>query len=179
MILVGEMRDTETAEIAIRASLTGHLVFTTLHTNDAPAAVMRLVDMGVAPYLVASCLRGVLGQRLVRRLCRHCRRAVPWDEAAQGLDLDVSWSRKLAGGRFWIATGCDNCIEGYSGRTGIFELMQGDAALRKAMRQGGLAASELRQAALASGMQPLADDAAAKLAEGITDLREVTGALVS
>ncbi len=179
VVLVGEMRDAETASIAIRASLTGHLVFTTLHTNDAPAAVMRLVDMGIAPYLLASCLRGVLGQRLVRRLCPACRRPVPWEEASRELEPREFWRQRLEDRSLWQATGCDRCLEGYNGRTGIFELMPGDPQVQNAIRQGGLATVDLQQAAIAAGMRPLIDDAVNKLVQGVTDLREVAGALAT
>ncbi|MDD5707149.1 MAG: GspE/PulE family protein [Kiritimatiellae bacterium] len=177
VVLVGEMRDAETAEIAVRASLTGHLVFTTLHTNDAPAAVMRLADMGVQPYLLASCLRGVLGQRLVRALCPTCRQRCDWDEAAAGVDLEAAWKQRLSGVPLWRARGCDRCLEGYVGRTGIFELMNCGPAVRAAIRQGSLDAAELRQVAMSAGMRPLEDDAVAKLRTGTTDLREAAGAL--
>jgi general secretion pathway protein E len=179
VVLVGEMRDAETAEIAVRASLTGHLVFTTLHTNDAPATVMRLTDMGVPPYLVASCLRGVLGQRLVRTLCPACRQRCDWTAAAAGVAIDPAWEERLAGTPLWRATGCERCLEGYAGRIGIFELMICDAAVRTAIRQGGIAAADLRQVAVAAGMRPLVEDAVAKLRTGTTDLREAAGALAS
>jgi general secretion pathway protein E len=177
VVLVGEMRDAETAEIAVRASLTGHLVFTTLHTNDAPAAVMRLVDMGIQPYLLASCLRGVVGQRLVRSLCPHCRQPASWETAAGTTDAAHEWEARLAGGPLWRAVGCERCLEGYGGRRGLFELMMCEAPVRAAIRAGNLDASELRQVALASGMRPLIDDAVAKLKSGLTDLREVEGVL--
>jgi general secretion pathway protein E len=177
VVLVGETRDAETAEIAVRASLTGHLVFTTLHTNDAPAAVMRLMDMGIQSYLLASCLRGVLGQRLVRTLCPHCRRPATWEEAVRECDVPAGWRDRLAGGGLWQATGCGRCLEGYGGRRGLFELMLCDAPVRAAIRQGGAAAAELRAVALAAGMRPLLDDGLAKVASGMTDLREVAGAL--
>ena len=177
VVLVGETRDAETAEIAVRASLTGHLVFTTLHTNDAPAAIMRLVDMGIEPYLLASCLRGVLGQRLVRTLCPHCRRPVDWEEAVRTSDADPGWRSRLAGGTLWKAVGCGRCLEGYGGRKGLFELMVCDETVRAAIRPGRLDATELRRAAVTAGMRPLVDDALAKLRSGLTDLREVAGAL--
>ena len=179
VILVGETRDAETAGIAVRASLTGHLVFTTLHTNDAPAAVMRLADMGIEPYLLASCLRGVLGQRLVRTLCPHCRRKVDVARAVQFGDADPAWRARLADGPLWEAVGCESCLEGYSGRKGLFELMVCDETVRAAIRSGRLDAAELRRTAVAAGMRPLVDDALAKLRSGLTDLREVVGALAA
>jgi general secretion pathway protein E len=177
VILVGETRDPETAEIAVRASLTGHLVFTTLHTNDAPSAVMRLVDMGVQPYLLASCLRGVLGQRLVRTLCDHCKELVDFDTAADGLDLPANWVEKAGEAEFFTPVGCDNCLDGYSGRTGIFELMVCTPALQAAIRNGCQSGDDLREAAVAAGMHQLADDALERVLEGVTALSEVAGAL--
>ena len=177
VILVGETRDSETAEIAVRASLTGHLVFTTLHTNDAPSAVMRLVDMGVQPYLLASCLRGVLGQRLVRTLCDHCKELVGFDVAADGLDLPAGWEEKAGEAEFFTPVGCDRCIDGYSGRTGIFELMVCTPELESAIRSGCQSGEDLREAAVAAGMHQLADDALERVLEGVTALAEVAGAL--
>ena len=190
VVLVGETRDAETAEIAVRAALTGHLVFTTLHTNDAPSAVMRLVEMGVQPYLVASCLRGVLGQRLVRRLCPHCReRAGGADESDLRLPGAAALSAALAAqrtgdggqgaaGGFWRAgAGCERCREGYSGRTGVYELMAFTPALRETIRPGNVAAGTLRRAAVAEGMRTMAEDAAGKVLAGVTDFAEAAGAL--
>ncbi len=131
VILVGETRDLETAEIAIRASLTGHLVFTTLHTNDAASAALRLTDMGVEPYLLSSSLRGVLAQRLVRRLCPHCRAEAVLSES------DVApWgspARALAGRPHWIARGCAECREGYRGRIGLFEMIESSPDIAEAI----------------------------------------------
>ncbi|MBQ6247119.1 MAG: type II/IV secretion system protein [Kiritimatiellae bacterium] len=179
VILVGETRDAETAEIAVRASLTGHLVFTTLHTNDAPSAVMRLVDMGVQPYLLASCLRGVLGQRLVRTLCDHCKELVDFDTAADGLDLPANWVEKAGEAEFFTPVGCDSCLDGFSGRTGIFELMVCTPELQSAIRNGCQSGDDLREAAIAAGMHQLADDALERVLEGVTALSEVAGALRS
>ncbi|MBQ3810666.1 MAG: type II/IV secretion system protein, partial [Kiritimatiellae bacterium] len=122
VVLVGETRDAETAEIAVRASLTGHLVFTTLHTNDAPSAVMRLVDMGVEPYLLASCLRGVLAQRLVRRACPRCARMLPFGDPSV-LPSEEVVARAAGAEGVLRAVGCDRCLEGYVGRVGVFELL--------------------------------------------------------
>ncbi|MGQ9663007.1 MAG: GspE/PulE family protein [Kiritimatiellia bacterium] len=171
IILVGETRDSETADIAIRAALTGHLVFTTLHTNDAPGAVVRLVDMGVASYLIAACLRGTLAQRLVRMLCSECRRAVVAEpEKLVGLGKAAQF---LAGKRICEPVGCGRCLEGYSGRTGIFELMVFDRELQELVRSGRIGATELRTAAERRGMRSLVADGLNKVAEGITDLSEL------
>jgi general secretion pathway protein E len=176
VILVGETRDTETAEIAVRAALTGHLVFTTLHTNDAPSAVARLVDMGVEPYLLASCLRGVLAQRLVRRLCPLCRRRAaapdaPASAAARSLLAEVSLDALHA------AAGCAACLDGYKGRVGLFELMPCGGAIVESIHQSRVDAESLRTVAATAGYQPLRADAVRKLRAGVTDLREVAAAL--
>jgi general secretion pathway protein E len=171
IVLVGETRDLETADISIRASLTGHLVFTTLHTNDAPGAVLRLCDMGVEPYLLASCLRGVLAQRLVRRLCRECRReAVP----GKRLLAEVgSAGRRLQGRAMYEPAGCAKCLEGYAGRVGLFQLMSMTGDMRQAVRTGKT--EELNPLALAAGMRALQDDGIDKALKGQTSLAEVAG----
>ena len=175
VVLVGETRDPETAEIAVRASLTGHLVFTTLHTNDAPSAVMRLVDMGVEPYLLASSLRGVLAQRLVRRACPHCAREVPF--GAPGVPAAEEAAARAAGcGGILRATGCGECLEGYVGRIGVFELLACGGAVADAVHAGRLSASDLRAAAGAA-YTPMSADAARKLRDGVTTPAEVVAAL--
>ncbi|NLB66761.1 MAG: type II/IV secretion system protein [Lentisphaerae bacterium] len=170
VVLVGEIRDLETAEIVVRASLTGHLVFATLHTNDAASAVTRMVDMGIAPYLLAASGRAVLAQRLVRCLCRNCRRetAMTADEAA-GLDRP-----ELAGRSIWTAhaEGCDNCLGGYKGRTGIYELLVISPALAEAIRAGAPAA-ELRQRAAEDGGRDILADGVDKILAGTTTVAEV------
>lgn len=171
IILVGETRDLETAEIAVRASLTGHLVFTTLHTNDAAGSVLRLVDMGVEPYLLAACLKGVLAQRLVRRLCTHCRRetVVSAQEAAACGRL----GRSLAGTRAWVPVGCPACLEGYAGRTGLFELMKVDADMSTLLRSGSAGVDRLRALAEEHGMRSLDADGLRKVADGVTSVAEL------
>ena len=153
VIMIGEIRDYETAQIAIQASLTGHLVLATLHTNDAPSAVTRLIDMGVEPFLLSSSLLGVLAQRLVRQLCTACRR-----QDAQGL---------------WHAVGCPACGHtGYKGRTGVYELMTADEAVR-ALIHNRAAESELTTAALTGGLRPMREDGQRLVAEGVTSAEEV------
>lgn len=174
VILVGETRDLETAEIAIQASLTGHLVFTTLHTNDAPGAVVRLTDMGIPAYLLASSVRGVLAQRLVRKLCPHCReRAVldPEDAARLG-------SPSLGGRPVWAAhaEGCPQCLGGYRGRIGVHELLLVTPGLAEAVR-AGVSLAELRRLARASGFSDMLDDGAAKILAGETSAAEVLRAV--
>ncbi len=174
VILVGETRDMETAEIAIRSALTGHLVFTTLHTNDAPGAVVRLLDMGVPGHLLAACLRGALAQRLVRRLCPLCRRAEPVaSERLRGLSAE--WQARLRVGPVWRPVGCASCLEGFQGRVGLFEFMRGDAPTRERIRAAGADQAALRALAVERGMRPLLDDGLNKVLEGLTGLEEVTG----
>ena len=172
VILVGEIRDRETAEIAIQASLTGHLVFSTLHTNDAPSALTRLVDMGVKPFLVAAAVQAVMGQRLVRRLCPECSEAyMPVEGELRALGLDP----RFHGGReFRRARGCRVCEGiGYRGRTGLFEVLELDEALRElTFRGAGL--DEVRKLATATHrLRPLLADGARKVLAGSTTVTEV------
>ncbi|MCG2660722.1 MAG: GspE/PulE family protein, partial [Kiritimatiellae bacterium] len=173
-ILVGEIRDLETAEIAVRASLTGHLVFTTLHTNDAPSAVVRMIDIGVEPYLLAACLRAVLAQRLIRRLCAVCRRPATLTEAEiavlPGEKAARCTARPLA---VWSPQGCPACLEGYKGRTGLFELMIVNADMANAIRAEHPNSQSLRELAIRGGMTTLLDDGAEKLARGLTSFAEL------
>ena len=171
VILVGEIRDLETAEISIRASLTGHLVFSTLHTNDAPGAVMRLVDMGVERYLVAECLKAVLAQRLVRKLCTSCKRPVALDQNTRKQLGQLA--TKLAVDRVYEPAGCSKCLEGYRGRTGIFELMTISNELRELIRSGELSGIMLRNTAEQMGMKGLLEDGLSKVRDGITSIAEI------
>jgi len=174
VILVGETRDTETAEIAVRASLTGHLVFTTLHTNDAPGAVVRMMDMSVEPYLLAAALRATLAQRLVRELCPACRRPVQASEA--DLSLLGAKGRRLSGMTVHAAVGCGSCLGGYRGRLGIFELLLMDDGMRETIRRG---MGEARKANEAGGpvRVSLLDDGLDKVLAGRTSLAEIAYAL--
>lgn len=176
IILVGETRDLETAEIAVRAALTGHLVFTTLHTNDAAGAVIRLLDMGIEPYLLATCLRGVLAQRLVRRLCPSCRRSHT-PGPAELRDLGALAPR-VAGHPLFEPVGCAQCLEGFRGRTGIFELLTLNAAMQRMVRSGASASDEVRAYAVGQGCRTLAEDAIAKALDGTTSLSEVIGTVL-
>ena len=169
VILVGEIRDLETAEIAIQASLTGHLVFSTLHTNDAPGAITRLQDMGVEPYLVASVLEGVLAQRLVRRICAACR--VP--DAPSAADLDALGVRPEPGVQLWRGRGCDECRgTGYRGRSGIYELfpITEDARSLILRRASG---RDIRRYAIEAGMATLRMDGWTRAREGQTTVEEI------
>jgi general secretion pathway protein E len=169
VLLVGEMRDAETAEICIQAALTGHLVLSTLHTNDAPSALTRLVDLGVADYLVASTVQGVLAQRLVRRVCRDCARPHAPD-VADAREMEAAGH---PAGRVLRGAGCPACRgTGYRGRTGLHELMMMDAALRaELLRRPD--AEALRRLALANGMRSLRDDGWRQVAAGVTTPEEV------
>jgi general secretion pathway protein E len=176
VILVGETRDLETAEIAIQASLTGHLVFTTLHTNDAPSAVVRLTDMGIPAYLLASSVRAVLAQRLVRKLCPHCRQRVTLGtEDAERLGI-----ASRAGAKVWAANpeGCPHCLGGYRGRTGIHELLLVTPELAEAVRAGAPLA-ELRGIASRGGFTDMLADGADKVLRGETSVAEVLRAVGS
>ena len=172
IILVGEIRDVETAQVAIQAALTGHLVFSTLHTNDAPSAITRLLDMGVPPFLVSSSIQGVVAQRLVRRLCPECREPYePSEDEIRFLGLD---SESLVGRRFHRPRGCKACEGvGYRGRLGLFELLELDSDLRDAIFRGE-SLEALRESALATGrLQPLLVAGARKVLTGETSVNEV------
>ncbi len=171
IIMVGEIRDRETAEMAIQAALTGHLVFSTLHTNDAPSAVTRLLEIGVPPYLLKATLLGVLGQRLVRTLCPHCKKPhSPDEELWQSL---VSPYKANMPDKTYEPVGCLECRQtGYRGRVGIYELLVMDDQFR-AMTGTEADISVLRKAAVRHGMRPLRLDGAQKVAQGITTINEV------
>jgi len=168
VVMIGEIRDLETAQIAVQASLTGHLVFATLHTNDAVSAVTRLVDMGVEPFLLASSLIGVGAQRLVRRLCLECRKPFAAD-AAQLRALGLA----ATDGTLYSAQACPACNRtGYRGRTGIYELLSVDDDLRRLIHDR---ASEqvLRAHVVSRGMRSLRDDGMRLAAQGVISLEEV------
>jgi type II secretory ATPase GspE/PulE/Tfp pilus assembly ATPase PilB-like protein len=172
IIMVGEIRDLETAEIAIQASLTGHLVFSTLHTNDAAGAFTRLVDMGVEPYLVASAVEGVIAQRLVRRLCGRCRKCVPLPEADILADMRFPVD-KLEKPEVYEPGSCDHCRNmGFRGRLGIFEILPVSERIQSLVT-GRHNASEIKQQALREGMHTLRDDGWNKVANGVTTIEEV------
>lgn len=167
IIMVGEIRDRETAEIAVQAALTGHLVLSTLHTNDAPSAVTRLVDMGIEPYLVSSSVIGVIAQRLVRRICTSCRES--YEEDPEVLrEMGIENEAKLYRGR-----GCPNCLNtGYWGRVALFEQLDFDEDLRRELIRTQ-DASVLRRIAIEKGMRTLKEDGITKALKGITTLSEV------
>jgi len=171
IVLIGEIRDKEVAEIAIQAALTGHLVFSTLHTNDAPSAITRLIDMGVKPFLVASAIQAIMAQRLIRVLCKDCK-AVDPDPDPKHLSL-IAMTPEEAKGKALMAVGCDNCNKaGYRGRKGIYEMMPMTAQIREmAFRQDPV--NKIRQAAIANGMRTLVDDGRVKVLKGITTAGEI------
>jgi general secretion pathway protein E/type IV pilus assembly protein PilB len=170
VIMVGEIRDLETAETAVQASLTGHLVLSTLHTNDAPSATTRLLDMGVEPFLVASSVEAVLAQRLVRSICKHCRE----EYTPEKVDVppDFNWQgEKLFRGR-----GCRECrSSGYAGRKGVFELMVLNDELRELVLQRA-SSGKIKKAAISNGMITLRDDGWLKVRKGLTTISEVVQA---
>ena len=171
IILVGEIRDRETADIAIQASLTGHLVFSTLHTNDAPASITRLTDIGVQPFLVASSLMAAMAQRLVRRVCPKCQTDdQPSEDELRSVGLNPS---RLGQANFKRGAGCQYCNHtGYRGRQGIFEMMIMNTALRElTFRKEPLMV--MRRQARLGGMSTLLEDGIQKALKGITTLEEV------
>lgn len=170
VILVGEIRDLETAEIAIQAALTGHLVFSTLHTNDAAGAITRLIDMGIEPFLVSSSVQAILAQRLVRTLCPKCRQSyIP-----SQLDInDLFAASHLTDGDFFKAVGCENCLQtGYKGRSGIFEFLKVTENIQNLILQTS-ESNQIRQAAIKEGMLTLRQDGVRKILSGETTIDEV------
>jgi type IV pilus assembly protein PilB len=171
VILVGEIRDAETAKIAIEASLTGHLVFSTLHTNDAPSAITRLIDIGVQPFLVASSIIAVMAQRLVRRICPKCKE--PYTPTPAEIKASGITAEQLGNGKFMHGKGCSNCNKtGYRGRQGIYEMLRLDGKLRE-MAFKGASAQEMRRHAKSKGMRNLLDDGMLKVCKGMTTFEEV------
>jgi general secretion pathway protein E len=168
--MVGEMRDTETAEISIQAALTGHLVFSTLHTNDAPGGITRLADMGIEPYLIAATVRGLLAQRLVRMVCDQCTE--PYQASPEHL-ARVSGMMPGVRPTFRRGRGCDACAgSGYRGRTGIYELLVVEDELRSLIVNRA-PLDEIRQLARKQGMIPLRMDGWTKVCAGITTIDEL------
>jgi len=171
VMMVGEIRDTETAEIAIRAALTGHLVFSTVHTNDAAGAVTRLMNMGIEPYLISSSVEGIIAQRLVRTICPHCREAfVPPQEVLDGIAAESFHTRKIV---FYKGRGCEKCKHtGYWGRTGIFELLIFTDRIKELVMER-TPANLIKQEALKLGMRTLRQDGLENVIHGRTTLEEV------
>ena len=171
IILVGEVRDLETAEIAAQSSLTGHIVFTTLHTNDAPSAIARLLDLGLEPFLITATLEGLVGQRLVRRICPRCKEEFdPTEEMLMELQLRPE---DVSGRTFWRGAGCDFCRgTGYSGRTAIFEIMLMDDEIRELIMNRA-STNAIRDAARRHGMRTLRDSGLLAVYDGVTTIEEV------
>lgn len=171
IILVGEIRDLETAGIAIKAALTGHLVLSTLHTNDAASTVTRLIDIGVEPFNVASAVNLVTAQRLVRRICTHCKTEATYDEDTLAA-TDIT-PEKLAELKFFKGEGCEHCDgTGYRGRQGLYEVMPVTPAIRRMIMHGD-SADVMKDQAVAEGMLTLREDGLLKVTRGITTLEEV------
>ena len=170
-ILVGEIRDLETAEIAVQASLTGHMVFSTLHTNDAPSTITRLRDMGIAPFLITATLEAVLAQRLVRKICPECREEfMPSTDMLSHLDLTPD---DILGKRFFHGRGCPSCNNtGFKGRTGLFEMMIINDEIRAAINSGA-STEKLRDCAIENGMRPLRTSGLEKIYNGLTSIEEI------
>jgi len=177
ILMVGEIRDLETATIGIQSSLTGHLVFSTLHTNDAPSSVTRLLDLGVEPYLVASSVNAILAQRLARTVCSKCKELAPLDHHAARLkgwsEEELAYLRSLGDGRVARGRGCPDCLgTGFSGRTAIFELLVMTDELRDLVVRR-TSASDLKRLALSKGFLTLRKDGLRRVAAGVTTLDEV------
>ena len=179
VIMVGEIRDNETAHVAVHAALTGHLVLTTLHTETAAAAVPRLLDLGVEGYLLRSTLRAVIAQRLVRQLCDHCKIAKPLDEETCRNDPRFGHLGLAAGDVTWHPVGCERCGQsGYRGRVGVFEMLELTSSLRELIADSadGLAIDRL---AMREGMTTMLDDGVAKCRAGVTSTSELFRVLVA
>jgi general secretion pathway protein E/type IV pilus assembly protein PilB len=176
IVMVGEIRDLETAEIAINASLTGHMVFSTLHTNDAPGAITRLIDIGVKPFLVSTSLRAVMAQRLVRKICRHCKR--PYEANANEIrSLNIN-PAQAASATFAKGEGCADCnATGYRGRMGIFEIFVVNEELQKMIYEN-VGTAKLREKARSLGMRTMREDGARKVVAGMTTIEEVVSITV-
>ena len=171
IVMIGEIRDLETAEIAVNASLTGHLVFSTLHTNDAPSAITRLIDIGVKPFLVASSTRAIMAQRLVRRICDNCKEE--YTPTENELRLLGSAAEQVRQAQLYRGRGCNECaLTGYRGRMGIFEIFRVDDEVRH-MIYRRVSSSELRKRARELGMRTLREDGIRKVIAGMTTLEEV------
>ncbi|MGB2819395.1 MAG: ATPase, T2SS/T4P/T4SS family [Phycisphaerae bacterium] len=170
VIMLGEIRDEETARIAIQAALTGHLVLSTLHTNDAASSVTRLVDIGIEPFLISAAVNGILAQRLVRRVCQNCKK--PIEKVSEAIAKYVA-RHGADPSNLWHGTGCEKCRQtGYKGRIGVYELLDIDESMRDLIGRNP-PLSEIRRAALESGVRTLRDDGLTKVAAGLTTVEEL------
>ena len=173
VMMVGEIRDLETAEVAIRAALTGHLVFSTVHTNDSASTITRMVDQGVEPYLVASSIVLIIAQRLVRTICPHCKTVVPIDDEWAAKLRKVDMTPDELGGQIAFGPGCDECFQsGYAGRTAIYEFLPVNERIRTMVMEGA-GASEIKREQVSEGFQTLRADGRKKILQGITTPDEV------
>jgi type II secretory ATPase GspE/PulE/Tfp pilus assembly ATPase PilB-like protein len=172
IILIGEIRDMETADIAVRSSLTGHLVFSTLHTNDAPSAITRLADMGVEPYLISSCLEGVIAQRLVRRICSACKEETSAPDDVME-EIHTAFPEKSVGAKFYRGRGCPDCsFTGYRSRIALFEMMVLDDSIRN-MVVHQRPSNEIKKQAIENGMITLRREGWNRVLDGMTTIEEV------
>lgn len=160
VMMVGEVRSMETAEIALRSSITGHLIFSTLHTTDSPSAIIRLMDMGVEPYMLSAGIIGVISQRLVRKLCDHCKKEVHTQDDYFQIE-----------GTTYEAVGCEKCFEGYTGREAVFEIMVMNDKIRSLIKPG-VSLDVLKDAAVDSGMIPLKEALREKILQGSISIDE-------
>jgi general secretion pathway protein E/type IV pilus assembly protein PilB len=176
IIMVGEIRDLETAEISINASLTGHMVFSTLHTNDAPGAVTRMIDIGVKPFLVSTSVRAIMAQRLTRKICKKCKHAyTPDPRELRSLNITA---QQAVNANFAKGAGCENCHgSGYRGRAGIFEIFVSNDELQRMIYENA-GTSKLRDKARALGMRTMREDGLRKVLAGITTIEEVVSITV-
>ena len=172
IVMVGEIRDLETAQISIQASLTGHLVFTTLHTNDAPSTIARMLDLGLEPFLITATLEGIIAQRLVRKICPHCKAEYqPTEEMLMELELRPE---DVGGKKFYYGKGCGHCNRtGYRGRTGLYEIMTFNDEIRDLIMNHASTAI-LREAACRAGMTTLRENGLKLIFDGVTTLEEVS-----
>ena len=171
IVLVGEIRDLETAEIAVQASLTGHLVFSTLHTNDAPSTIARLLDLGLESFLLTATVEAIVAQRLVRTICPRCKeKFTPSEDILRELDLTPDM---IAGKEFYTGTGCDYCRgTGYSGRSAIYEIMILDDNIRELIVNQG-STNKIREAARKQGMRTLREAGLLSIYDGVTTIEEI------
>jgi type IV pilus assembly protein PilB len=174
--MVGEIRDLETAEIAIKAAQTGHLVLSTLHTNDAPQTLTRLVDMGVKPYAIATSVSLIIAQRLARKLCSNCKQ--PIDIPAEALKKEGFEQADIAAGiRVYRAVGCGQCTDGYKGRLGIYQVMPVTEAIGRIIMEGG-GAIDINDQAIKDGIWNLRRSGLQKVKDGITSLEEINSVTI-
>ncbi|MEK7212388.1 MAG: ATPase, T2SS/T4P/T4SS family, partial [Patescibacteria group bacterium] len=181
IIFIGEIRDRETADIAVNAALTGHLLVSTIHTNDAPGAVVRLINLGILPFLISATVNAVLAQRLVRKVCLNCVESyVPTPAIIKRLEEEMSRQGKkfIPPRSFFRGRGCSVCGQtGYQGRTGIFEIFLIDEKVRNLINSGATTTDAMKKAAVGQGMTTMFEDGLDKAARGITSIEEVLRAI--